>query len=388
MAMSTMYPKFAVKRDGDFVIMEQRLLKTKSQLHLNAKKCTGCGICSEVCPKEAITLGMVGAAIRGKANGDAAIKIDPAKCSYCGVCTIMCPFNSLEVFVDGKPSLPIRNQEGFPEYDFKADIDEKKCNRCTTCSEACPHDAIVREIPNYEGTGGDVNRHIALNAKVDFKVDKKKCDVCGICGSLCPAITVQREIFYGGDPKRVEGEVLWDEIKCDACNVCADACPQKAITVKREVKANSKLAGKVTIDKKECITCTWCKTVCPDEAITVTKFFDGEVTFNPDKCPGGCSTCLEVCPCNAIYLPSPIPAVELRSGMIEPNIAVNHNLCIMCGACVNACPSEDAIVLKRTKVHYKGTVTDLAKKIEKKLCATRTSKLVEKKFGEVELKME
>ncbi|HJJ36530.1 MAG TPA: 4Fe-4S binding protein, partial [Methanocorpusculum sp.] len=188
MALSTMFPKFSTKVEGDCIIMEQRLLKKVSNLVLNAKKCTGCGICADACPREAITLGMVGAARRGAVN-EAPITVDPAKCSYCGVCTIMCPFNSLEVKVDGQPSLPIREEEGFPEYDIKADIDENKCNRCTTCSDACPRDAIVRDMPVYEGMGGTAGRQLALKAKPEWTIDKAKCDACGICASLCPALT-------------------------------------------------------------------------------------------------------------------------------------------------------------------------------------------------------
>ncbi|HJJ89353.1 MAG TPA: 4Fe-4S binding protein, partial [Methanocorpusculum sp.] len=89
MAMSTMYPKYSKQIEGDTVIMEQMLLKTVSHLRLNTTKCSGCGICSEVCPKNAIILGLVGAVRRGAIKDKAAISVDPAKCSYCGVCTIM-----------------------------------------------------------------------------------------------------------------------------------------------------------------------------------------------------------------------------------------------------------------------------------------------------------
>ncbi|MDO5846184.1 MAG: 4Fe-4S binding protein, partial [Methanocorpusculum sp.] len=350
--------------------MEQRLLKKVSRLLLDSSRCTGCGICADACPKEAITLGMVGAVVRGAVRGDAPIVVDPAKCSYCGVCTVMCPFGSLNLEVDGEKSLPIREQEGFPEYDFTAGINEDKCVRCTTCGEVCDHNAIKREVPVYEGEGGEALRQTALAADVSFTVNKDKCNVCGICGSLCPAITVERAPFNARTVKPA-GEVLWDEAQCNACNVCADACPTDAIAVARTVKPESKLAGKVVIDKDECITCSWCKTVCPSEAITITKFFEGEVTFNQEKCPGGCSTCLDVCPCKAIYLPTPIPARFLKLDSIEDKIAVNHDLCILCGACVNACPSEDAITLKRTAVHVVGKETDLFKKISAKLCVPR-----------------
>jgi 4Fe-4S ferredoxin len=53
---------------------------------------------------------------------------------------------------------------------------------------------------------------------------------------------------------------------------------------------------------------------------------------------------------------------------------------------VNACPSEDALTLRRTGIHIKGTETDLYKEIAAKLCVPRTSKLVESTFGQVETK--
>lgn len=368
------------------VIMEQRLLKKVSHLVLNTTKCTGCGICSEVCPQDAIILGLVGAVCRGAVKDEAPISVDPAKCSYCGICTILCPFDALEVEVDGEPSLPIREQEGFPEYDFTAEIDDDKCVRCTTCREACPRDAIVRNIPVYEGEVADgAKRHTALDATTTLVVDKEKCSVCGICASLCPALKIKR-IPFTAEKVGSAGEVVWDKSLCDACQVCAVACPDDAIVVERVVKADSKLAGSVTIDKETCITCTWCEKVCPSEAVTIKKFFDGDIIFNADKCPGGCSTCVDICPCNAVYLPSPVPALQMKRNSIEPKIAVNADLCILCGACVNACPSEDVITLRRTGIHIKGAETDLYKTIAAKLCSPRSSMVRETTFGQVELK--
>ncbi len=386
MVLSTMYPKYSARKEGKTVIMEQKLLKRISHLLLDTARCVGCGICVDACPKEAISLGMVGASIRGAASGEAPISVDPAVCSYCGVCTILCPFDALGVEVDGEPSLPILEQEGFPEYDFTAEISEEKCVRCTSCHEACPHDAIVRDVPVYEGeVEGGVQRQTALNGEVVFQVDTEKCTICGICGTLCPALTVARDPFYPGTMKPT-GEVLWEKEVCNACQICVNACPEKALSVQREAPKELKLPGKVSIDKSECITCTWCKQVCPSEAVTITKFFDGELIVDASKCPGGCSTCVDVCPCKALYLPTPIPAVKMKRDSIEATIAINNDLCILCGACVNACPSEDALTLKRTGIHIKGPETDLYKKIAAKLCVPRTSKVVESTFGQVEMK--
>ncbi|WAI01966.1 4Fe-4S binding protein [Methanogenium organophilum] len=383
--MDTFFPKFSKKRDGVNVIMEQKLLKNVNNLILNGQTCTGCGICAEACPEEAISLGLVGAVRRGVVDYAEPINIDEKKCSYCGVCVVMCPFNSLTLKIDGEEALPIVEREGFPEYDMVTEIDQDKCVKCTICEDVCPRDAISREVPVFEGTvEGAAGKQTAIAAKTTFTVDDEKCTRCGICAELCPAIDVKRKPF-SAESGAVVGDVVWDEKLCDACQVCVEACPEDAIKVEREVES-AKLSGKVEILEENCCTCRWCDINCPAEAITVEKIFEGDIEFNADKCPAGCSTCVEVCPANAIYLPTPKAAKDLK-GENEPVIAVNKDLCILCGACVNACPGEDIITLKRTGIRVKGKETDLFLKIKDKLCTPRTSKVKEDARDEVELKM-
>jgi 4Fe-4S ferredoxin len=266
-----------------------------------------------------------------------------------------------------------------------ADIDDEKCVLCTICDEVCPRDAIDRDVPEFEGSReGGKERQLAIKSKTTFKVDDEKCTYCGICGALCPAIEVKHKPFTA-ETGKVEGEVVWDETRCDACKVCVEACPEECITVEREIESK-KLDGKVDIDQKLCCTCTWCSRSCPTEAITVEKLFEGEIEFFPEKCPGGCSTCVEICPANAIYMPSDVPASQLK-GKVEPTIAVNKDFCIFCGACVNACPGEDIIRLHRTDIRVKGKETDLFRKIKEKMCTPRTSKVKEETPGSVQLKM-
>jgi 4Fe-4S ferredoxin len=380
-----LFPKYSKTREGQNVVMEQRLLKAVNDLILNAETCTGCGICVDACPEEAIVLGPVGAARRGAVDEAAPVDVNPEKCSYCGVCVIMCPFNAMTLKIDGEERLPILEKEGFPTYDMVTVIDEEKCDRCTICEEVCPRDAINRDVAAFEG-GDEAGkpRQSALQTKTTFTVDTEKCNVCGICGELCPSITVVRN-SANPETGKIEGDVKWEESTCDGCKICVEACPQECITLEREV-VSDRLPGKVDIQQDDCCTCTWCVQTCPTEAITVEKIFEGDIEINPEKCPGGCSTCVEVCPCNALYLPTPLPAKEMK-GQIEPNIAINKDFCILCGACVNACPSEDAIILRRTGIRMQDKETDLFKRIKEKLLTPRTSKVKESAPGEVEVKV-
>src|SRR5690606_23373575 len=148
---------------------------------LNAETCTGCGICVDACPEEAIVLGPVGAARRGAVDYADPVDVDPETCSYCGVCVIMCPFNAMTLKIDGEERLPIIEKEGFPTYDMVTTIDEEKCVRCTICGDVCPRDAINRDVPAFEGSDENGKpRQAALQIKTTFTVDTEKCDVCGI----------------------------------------------------------------------------------------------------------------------------------------------------------------------------------------------------------------
>ncbi len=51
MVLSTMYPKYSVRKEVKTVIMEQKLLKRISHLLLDTARCVGCGICVDACPK-------------------------------------------------------------------------------------------------------------------------------------------------------------------------------------------------------------------------------------------------------------------------------------------------------------------------------------------------
>ena len=361
-----MFPSYAKKIENNKLDVEQKLLTTKSNLVVDLDKCTGCGVCIDACPEEAITEGPIGAVGRGKAK-TSKIDVDAKKCSYCGVCNIMCPFDAIKLSINGEAKLPILEQQGFPTMEKNAKIDQEKCTRCVLCEEVCPRDAIKREVADVD----QGHKASSTNTKytLDFKLDEDKCTLCGICSELCDAYKIDYKEPTPLTVKKI-GKLTHDAKKCDYCQLCITACPEEAIKLERKDLAVPKLTGKVDIDLDDCITCTWCQVICPRDAAKVEKMFEGEYELVTDKCPAGCSTCVEVCPANALYIP-PTEEAGQRPGKLN----YNKDFCMYCGACVNACPADGTIKMKRTKINWKGEETNLSKKIADKLMAAKTPKI-------------
>jgi 4Fe-4S ferredoxin len=361
-----LFPSYAKKIENNKLDVEQKLLLTKSNLTVDLDKCTGCGVCIDACPEEAISEGPVGAVGRGKAK-TSKIDVDAKKCSYCGVCNIMCPFDAIKLTVDGQPKLPILEQQGFPQIAKEAKIDQDKCTRCVLCEEVCPRDAIKREVAEVDQ--GHKASSTNTRYTLDFKLDEDKCTLCGICAGLCDAYKIDYREPTPLTVKKI-GKLNFDEKKCDYCQLCITACPEEAIKLERTELAAPKLTGKVDIDLDECITCSWCQVICPRDAAKVEKLFEGEYELVTEKCPAGCSTCVEVCPANALY----IPPVE-EAGQKPGKLMYNKDFCMYCGACITACPADGTIKMKRTKINWKGEETNLSKKIAEKLMAEKTPRI-------------
>lgn len=66
--------------------MKHTYLKNVATLCLSQDKCTGCGMCSIVCPHRVFTI-----------NGNRAQITDKNRCMECGACALNCPANSISV---------------------------------------------------------------------------------------------------------------------------------------------------------------------------------------------------------------------------------------------------------------------------------------------------
>jgi len=228
---------------------------------------------------------------------------------------------------------------------------------CQICSLACPKDAIkLEKQPKIED-----NR--AKKAKVD--IDLAKCNFCGICDVSCPYGAIKLTLNGEHALSVVDKEsfpVLVREIKADTrqcpkdCVECEEACPLNLIRVTRlgydgkpienleslTPSQRKRVQVNLDIQKEFCPACRVCEFKCALGVIKVRKFMEGKIAIDQAKCPEGCTDCLGVCPITgALYLSDK-----------DEKVYVNELFCDYCGACKAVCPVDEALTLKRTKIHH------------------------------------
>ncbi|UCE44462.1 MAG: 4Fe-4S dicluster domain-containing protein [Candidatus Bathyarchaeota archaeon] len=233
----------------------ERVLHAKRYaLTLDKELCTGCGICEEICPREAIEIKKF-PKVEGERVEPPTINIDEQKCHYCGICDPICPFGAIEVKVDGEHLISVLESESFPQFIREIDVDMTRCNLdCVECEEACPLALIKVRVESPDGK--EVRDFKSWpdkeNLKVVVDVHKDLCPCCRLCELKCPddAIRVR---------KMIQGFIKINPERCpEGCQDCLDVCPITGALYHSEDE-------KVHVNELYCVYCGACKTVCPEE---------------------------------------------------------------------------------------------------------------------------
>jgi len=90
----------------DEVVLERRMLTKVYRLVLHRDRCIGCGICVDMCPKEAIEY--FPAVFEGRRSlNRPSIDLKAEECVLCGECVASCPMMALAMLIEGEERAPV-----------------------------------------------------------------------------------------------------------------------------------------------------------------------------------------------------------------------------------------------------------------------------------------
>ncbi|UCC58635.1 MAG: 4Fe-4S binding protein [Candidatus Bathyarchaeum sp.] len=236
--------------------IEREFLTRKYLLRLNKNLCNGCGLCSKICPEEAIKEEPP-LVVNGHLEKKPTIDFDIDSCILCGECAVLCPLNALDMEVDGKEISTFVKNEAFPVLLKEINITKEKCDpECDAkCQEECPTEAIRVTKKSEKGQDRITN----------VQITESLCFYCKRCELACDHDAIQvRKPFRGS----IE---LNTDLCPEGCMACAEICPTHTIQIEND---------KPQVFSEFCIFCSACQKVCPNQAIDVSRdwIFHTDVT--------------------------------------------------------------------------------------------------------------
>jgi polyferredoxin len=271
------------------------------------------------------------------------IRLEKTKCNSCGKCSAVCKAECIN---------PLDQT-----------VDFSRCVGCMNCLSPCP-DGGVKFQPFWVKDKVDIEEYNpgkrnffkktglvlagTLVAGKVFSQEQKKKEV------IPATVPINRE--HPVTPPGALGQARFNSL-CTACHLCVSACPTQVLQPTYFLYGlNGFLQPRMDYITNFCnFECTLCSEVCPTGALlTVSKEEKkllqlGKSYFVKENCvvytkETICGACSEHCPTKAVHM------VPYKDKLNIPE--VNNNICVGCGACEYACPTDPkSIYVEGNPVH-------------------------------------
>ncbi len=187
--------------------LERRMLAEHDLLILKRNLCNGCGVCAELCSKDAVTM-KPAVTKNGRLVHFPVVDIDEKSCIMCGLCSVFCPLGALEAWVNGEKTAIFVKNNALPQLIKTIEVYQERCKPdCgLKCQESCPREAIEVKVQRERDQVKKIN---------SVRVDKALCVYCRACDIACPYGAISVNKLY-------EGSLT---VKPEECGNCSFVCP-------------------------------------------------------------------------------------------------------------------------------------------------------------------
>ena len=214
------------QENADELRLERRMLGEHHLLILKRNLCNGCGVCAELCSKEAVTI-KPAVTKNGRLVHFPKVDIDKNTCIMCGLCSVFCPLGALEAWVNGEKIALFVKNNALPQLVKTIEVSQERCKPdCgLKCQESCPREAITVMV---QRENDQVKKIISV------QVDSALCVYCKACDYACPYGAISVNKFF-------EGSLTVEPEECGNCSyVCPSSIDLKDITTsaREKIKAS------------------------------------------------------------------------------------------------------------------------------------------------------
>lgn len=279
-----------------------------------ATKATGCTVCADVCPHDAIR-------IRRR------VDIDPVDCTGCGICVSACPSHALTARGSATPAnVALRCSEvagnapsvvclgrllptdllRLADPDGVVRLGHGACAECRIGSA---------EVPQLVRDSAERAENVAATLGRTLRVELEQVDTLDVTLSDRPMS--RRDLLRSGSmgAQRVTASALAPLERLAGDDPASDGRPELpaawsdtlALYDAAGLAPDTLVPARLPYVEEGCIFCPACTAVCPTDAIQRRFDDDGTTTLwlEPRRCIG-CDACVSACPVHVVGMDEPV----------------------------------------------------------------------------------